>query len=41
METQVIDNLPLWVSIPLIIILGISALYRCYILPGYIKDKEK
>lgn len=34
------ESLPLWVSAPLIVILGISALYRCYILPGYLKDRE-
>ena len=33
------ESLPLWVSVPLIVILSISALYRCYILPGYLKDR--
>ena len=33
------EALPDWVAVPLIIILGIAALYRCYILPGYLKDR--
>ena len=39
MDHHVTESLPDWVSVPLIIILSISALYRCYILPGYLKDR--
>lgn len=35
-----IDNLPIWIAAPLTLILGLVALYRCYILPGYLKDRE-
>lgn len=35
------EQIPDWVAVPLILILGLSALYRCYILPGYKKDKEE
>lgn len=33
------DNIPLWLALPVIIVGGIVALYRCYILPGYLKDR--
>lgn len=36
-----IEEIPLWLAIPLIVILNITALYKCYILPGYKKDKRK
>lgn len=35
-----LEQIPDWLSVPLIIILGLSALYRCYILPGYRKDRN-
>lgn len=35
------DNIPTWLAVPLIVILGLSALYRCYILPGYKKDRAE
>lgn len=35
------EQIPDWLAVPLIVTLGLSALYRCYILPGYIKDKSK
>lgn len=34
------EQIPDWVSVPLIAILGVVALYRCYILPGYRKDRN-
>lgn len=34
------ENLPVWVAVPLIVILGVVALYRCYILPNYEKDRN-
>lgn len=34
------EDLPLWLSVPLIVILSLTALYKCYILPGYLKDKK-
>lgn len=34
------EQIPVWLAVPLIAILGAVALYRCYILPGYIKDKK-
>jgi len=34
------EELPDWVSVPLIVVLGVTALYKCYILPGYLKDRE-
>ncbi len=40
MAHHVTESLPDWAAIPLIVILGITALYRCYILPGYLKDRE-
>lgn len=40
LEAMMNESLPDWVSVPLIIILGLVALYRCYILPGYLKDRE-
>lgn len=36
-----VESLPAWLSIPLISILGVVALYRCYILPGYLKDRAE
>lgn len=33
------EALPDWVAVPLIVTLSITALYRCYILPGYLKDR--
>lgn len=35
-----IEELPTWISAPLILILGIVALYRCYILPNTKRDKN-
>lgn len=32
------EQIPDWLAVPLIAILGVVALYRCYILPGYLKD---
>lgn len=34
------EQLPDWLAIPLIAILGVVALYRCYILPNYEKDRN-
>lgn len=34
-----IDNIPPQIAAPLALILGLLALYRCYILPGYRRDK--
>lgn len=34
------ESLPDWLAVPLIVILCLSALYRCYILPVYLKDRE-
>lgn len=34
------DNLPDWLSVPLIVVLSLTALYQCYILPNYEKDKD-
>lgn len=36
-----VEDLPAWISAPLIAILGITMLYQYYILPGYEKDKEE
>lgn len=33
-------GLPDWLSVPLIVILSLTALYKCYILPNYEKDKD-
>lgn len=38
LAADVIEQLPAWVAAPLAAILGLVALYRCYILPGYLKD---
>lgn len=35
------ENLPPEIAVPLIAILGVVALYRCYILPGYRKDRAE
>lgn len=35
------EQIPDWVAVPLILILGLSALYRCYILPGYNRDRSE
>lgn len=35
-----IEDMPAWLSVPLITFLSLTALYKCYILPGYIKDKK-
>lgn len=35
------ETLSEWLSVPLITVLGVFALYRCYILPNYKKDKEE
>ena len=34
------ESLPDWLSVPLIVILSLTALYKCYILPNYEKDKD-
>ncbi len=34
------EQIPEWLAVPLIVILGLSALYRCYILPNYEKDRN-
>ena len=34
------EQIPDWLAVPLIAILGVVALYRCYILPSYLKDRE-
>lgn len=35
------ETLPEWLSVPLIVTLSLTALYKCYILPNYLKDKEE
>lgn len=35
------EQLPDWIAVPLIAVLGIVALYRCYILPGCLKDRSE
>lgn len=35
------ESIPDWLSVPLIVILSLTALYKCYILPGYEKEKDK
>lgn len=35
------EQLPVWLAVPLIAILGVVALYRCYILPGYNRDRSE
>lgn len=35
------EQIPDWLAAPLISILGLVALYRCYILPGYNKDRAE
>lgn len=39
MAHHVAESLPDWVAVPLIVALSITALYKCYILPGYLKDR--
>ena len=34
------ESLPDWLSVPLIVVLSLTALYKGYILPGYVKDKD-
>lgn len=35
-----VEYLPLWLSVPLIVFLSLTALYKCYILPNSKKDKD-
>lgn len=35
-----VEDMPAWLSVPLIAFLSLTALYKCYILPGYEKDKK-
>lgn len=35
-----IEDIPSWLSVPLIVTLSLTALYKCYILPNYEKDKD-
>ena len=34
------DQIPDWLAVPLIAVLGVVALYQCYILPNYEKDQN-
>lgn len=34
-----VEEIPDWLAVPLIAILGVVALYQCYVLPGYLKDR--
>ena len=35
-----IEAIPTWLAVPLIITAGLGALYLCYIKPGYEQDKS-
>lgn len=34
------EQIPDWLAVPLIAVLGAVALYKCYILPNYEKDRN-
>lgn len=34
------DTLPTWLAVVMILVSGPSALYHCYIKPGYESDKD-
>lgn len=35
-----VEDIPAWLSVPLIVVLSLTALYKCYILPNYVADNE-
>lgn len=40
MERVLIEEIPTWLAVPLIVTLSLTTIYRAYILPNYKKDQD-